>query len=168
MGCTEMRLVEKADSMLHVTWTPPDIFEPEYRHLHTHYRVTIEPVDGYSMRPDARKNYTVMGEGEMWVFYENEFLSSAWQFHQIHGLATRNFLQHHCAGRHRRWLWPTSLGRLANIANGQNMDFTSKGQVANNTHTGMGPGLGLCAQRLHCKCFEHWHGTIEWTISFAS
>ena len=62
MGCTEMRLIEKADSMLHVTWTPPDIFEPEYRHLHTHYRVTIEPVDGYSMRPGARKNYTVMGE----------------------------------------------------------------------------------------------------------
>jgi hypothetical protein len=65
MACTEVRLIEKSDTMLHASWTPPDIFEPEFRDLHTHYRVTIAPVgDEYSSSRmgQQRQNYTVMGE----------------------------------------------------------------------------------------------------------
>lgn len=65
--------------MLHVTWVPPDVYEPEYRDLLTHYRVTIAPVDAFSMKvgvkrckepepalslkAETRKNYTVMVPG---------------------------------------------------------------------------------------------------------
>ncbi|CAK5085679.1 unnamed protein product [Meloidogyne enterolobii] len=67
---TDLRLIEKSDTMLHVTWTPPDIFEPEYRDLLTHYRVTIAPVDEYTMKMGPRKNYTVMVPGNSIKFTE--------------------------------------------------------------------------------------------------
>lgn len=49
--------------MLHVTWQPPEIFNPEHRDLLTHYRVTIAPVDRYTMEQGPKKNYTVKVPG---------------------------------------------------------------------------------------------------------
>ncbi|KAL3115899.1 hypothetical protein niasHT_007199 [Heterodera trifolii] len=68
--CSPLTLVEKSDSMLHVTWTPPDVYEPEYRDLLTHYRVTIAPVDSLTMKAGGRKNYTVMVPGNSIKFTE--------------------------------------------------------------------------------------------------
>jgi hypothetical protein len=55
----ELELIESTDRSLHVSWSPPDIFEPEYKDSLTHYRVTIAPVDSYSMRQGPVRNYTV-------------------------------------------------------------------------------------------------------------
>lgn len=68
--CSPASLVEKSDSMLHITWTPPDVYEPEFRDLLTHYRVTIAPVDSLSMQSGTRKNYTVMVPGNSIKFTE--------------------------------------------------------------------------------------------------
>uniref|UniRef100_A0A914HBE2 Fibronectin type-III domain-containing protein n=1 Tax=Globodera rostochiensis TaxID=31243 RepID=A0A914HBE2_GLORO len=68
--CTPLTLVEKSDSMLHVTWTPPDVYEPEFRDLLTHYRVTIAPVDALSMKAGGRKNFTVPVPGNSIKFNE--------------------------------------------------------------------------------------------------
>lgn len=56
---TDLHLIEKSDTMLHVTWTPPEIFEYEFRDLLTHYRVTIAPVDRFTTQQGPLKNYTV-------------------------------------------------------------------------------------------------------------
>uniref|UniRef100_A0A1I7XS60 Fibronectin type-III domain-containing protein n=1 Tax=Heterorhabditis bacteriophora TaxID=37862 RepID=A0A1I7XS60_HETBA len=58
---TDLHLIEKTDTMLHVDWVPPEIFDPEQRELITHYRtpttltVEWEPVwgrshNGYTVR----------------------------------------------------------------------------------------------------------------------
>uniref|UniRef100_A0AC35FY35 Fibronectin type-III domain-containing protein n=1 Tax=Panagrolaimus sp. PS1159 TaxID=55785 RepID=A0AC35FY35_9BILA len=56
---TDLHLIEKSDTMLHVDWQPPEIFEPEYKDLLTHYSVTITPLDSYTLEPGHSKNYTV-------------------------------------------------------------------------------------------------------------
>uniref|UniRef100_A0A914QG08 Fibronectin type-III domain-containing protein n=1 Tax=Panagrolaimus davidi TaxID=227884 RepID=A0A914QG08_9BILA len=56
---TDLHLIEKSDTMLHVDWQPPEIFEPEYKDLLTHYSVTITPLDTYTLEPGHSKNYTV-------------------------------------------------------------------------------------------------------------
>uniref|UniRef100_A0AC34QKY1 Fibronectin type-III domain-containing protein n=1 Tax=Panagrolaimus sp. JU765 TaxID=591449 RepID=A0AC34QKY1_9BILA len=56
---TDLHLIEKSDTMLHVDWQPPEIFEPAYKDLLTHYRVTLTPLDSYTMQPGQSKNYTV-------------------------------------------------------------------------------------------------------------
>lgn len=45
--------------MLNVAWEPPDIFDPAYRDLLTHYRVTIAPLDSSNWQAGPAKNYTV-------------------------------------------------------------------------------------------------------------
>uniref|UniRef100_A0A914BWZ1 Fibronectin type-III domain-containing protein n=1 Tax=Acrobeloides nanus TaxID=290746 RepID=A0A914BWZ1_9BILA len=55
----DLRLIEKSETMMHVTWEPPEIWEPEKRELITHYRVTIAPVDIYTNKLGPAKNYTV-------------------------------------------------------------------------------------------------------------
>lgn len=35
---TDLRLIEKSETMLHVDWVPPEIFDEEKRELLTHYR----------------------------------------------------------------------------------------------------------------------------------
>lgn len=67
---TDLRLIEKSDTMLHVTWDPPEIFEPEYKDLLTHYRVTIAPVDSYTTQQGPAKNYTVTVPGNSIKFTE--------------------------------------------------------------------------------------------------
>ncbi|CAD5222389.1 unnamed protein product [Bursaphelenchus xylophilus] len=56
---TNLRVIDKSENMIHAAWDPPDIFEPEYRDLLTHYRVTLTPLDTYTLQPGASKNYTV-------------------------------------------------------------------------------------------------------------
>uniref|UniRef100_A0A7I5E8R5 Fibronectin type III domain protein n=2 Tax=Haemonchus contortus TaxID=6289 RepID=A0A7I5E8R5_HAECO len=56
---TDLHLIEKSDTMLHVDWVPPEIFDPEQRELLTHYRVTIAPFDPRSGVTGPKKNYTV-------------------------------------------------------------------------------------------------------------
>lgn len=56
--------------MLHVTWEPPEIYEPEYRDLLTHYRVTIAPLDHSTKMPGPAKNYTVQVPGNSIKFEE--------------------------------------------------------------------------------------------------
>lgn len=56
---TDLHLIEKSDTMLHVTWTPPEIFETEFRDLLSHYRVTIAPIDSLTTQQGSLKNYTV-------------------------------------------------------------------------------------------------------------
>lgn len=57
---TDLRLLDKSDSMLYVDWIHPDVFEPKYRDLLTHYRVTIAPLDANNnWRPGKETNYTV-------------------------------------------------------------------------------------------------------------
>ncbi|VDN36296.1 unnamed protein product, partial [Gongylonema pulchrum] len=36
---TDLKLLEKSDRMMHVAWSPPEIFDPAYKDLITHYRV---------------------------------------------------------------------------------------------------------------------------------
>uniref|UniRef100_A0A915DKV5 Fibronectin type-III domain-containing protein n=1 Tax=Ditylenchus dipsaci TaxID=166011 RepID=A0A915DKV5_9BILA len=59
----DLRLLDKSENMLYVTWDPPEIFEPEYRDLLTHYRVTIAPLDKYTMKAGPPKNFTVSVPG---------------------------------------------------------------------------------------------------------
>ncbi|GMT18237.1 hypothetical protein PFISCL1PPCAC_9534, partial [Pristionchus fissidentatus] len=56
---TDLRLIEKSETMLHVDWVPPEIFDEEKRELLTHYRVTIAPFDHRTGKTGAQKNYTV-------------------------------------------------------------------------------------------------------------
>ncbi|KIH52134.1 fibronectin type III domain protein, partial [Ancylostoma duodenale] len=56
---TDLHLIEKSDTMLHVDWVPPEIFDIEQRELLTHYRVTIAPFDPRSGVTGPKKNYTV-------------------------------------------------------------------------------------------------------------
>ncbi|CAI4231782.1 unnamed protein product [Auanema sp. JU1783] len=56
---TDLHLIEKSDTMLHVDWVPPEIFDPEQRELITHYRVTIAPFDHHTGITGTPKNYTV-------------------------------------------------------------------------------------------------------------
>uniref|UniRef100_A0A8R1HV11 Fibronectin type-III domain-containing protein n=1 Tax=Caenorhabditis japonica TaxID=281687 RepID=A0A8R1HV11_CAEJA len=56
---TDLHLIEKSDTMLHVDWVPPEIFDPEQRELITHHRVTIAPFDPISGKTGTLKNYTV-------------------------------------------------------------------------------------------------------------
>uniref|UniRef100_A0A7E4VM27 Fibronectin type III domain protein n=1 Tax=Panagrellus redivivus TaxID=6233 RepID=A0A7E4VM27_PANRE len=60
---TDLHLIEKSDTMIHVDWQPPEIFDPTYRDLLTHYRVTITPLDTYTLQPGQPQNYTVMVPG---------------------------------------------------------------------------------------------------------
>lgn len=59
----ELELIERTDTSLHINWVPPDVFEPNYRDSITHYRVTITPLDSFSLRQGQSKNYTVMFPG---------------------------------------------------------------------------------------------------------
>lgn len=52
-------IFDKSDTMLHAQWLPPDVFEPEYRDLVTHYHVTLTPLDKFTLRPGNTKNFTV-------------------------------------------------------------------------------------------------------------
>jgi hypothetical protein len=53
-------LINKSDTMLHVEWDPPDVFDPRYKDLLTHYRVTIAPLNSYNnWQAGQPKNYTV-------------------------------------------------------------------------------------------------------------
>ncbi|CAI5445350.1 unnamed protein product [Caenorhabditis angaria] len=56
---TDLHLIEKSETMLHVDWVPPEIFDPEQRELITHHRVTIAPFDPISGKTGPSKNYTV-------------------------------------------------------------------------------------------------------------
>ncbi|VDO74656.1 unnamed protein product [Heligmosomoides polygyrus] len=56
---TDLHLIEKSDTMLHVDWVPPEIFDVEQRELLTHYRVTIAPFDARTGVTGPKKNYTV-------------------------------------------------------------------------------------------------------------
>ncbi|CAJ0598951.1 unnamed protein product [Cylicocyclus nassatus] len=56
---TDLHLIEKSDTMLHVDWEPPEIFDVEQRELLTHYRVTIAPFDPRTGVTGPKKNYTV-------------------------------------------------------------------------------------------------------------
>ncbi|WKY00226.1 hypothetical protein Q1695_014798 [Nippostrongylus brasiliensis] len=56
---TDLHLIEKSDTMLHVDWVPPEIFDVEQRELLTHYRVTIAPFDPRTGVTGTKKNYTV-------------------------------------------------------------------------------------------------------------
>ncbi|GMS87185.1 hypothetical protein PENTCL1PPCAC_9360, partial [Pristionchus entomophagus] len=56
---TDLRLIEKSETMLHVDWVPPEIFDEEKRELLTHYRVTIAPYNHKTGKTGAQKNYTV-------------------------------------------------------------------------------------------------------------
>ncbi|KHJ91085.1 fibronectin type III domain protein [Oesophagostomum dentatum] len=56
---TDLHLIEKSDTMLHVDWVPPEIFDIEQRELLTHYRVTIAPFDPRTGITGPKKNYTV-------------------------------------------------------------------------------------------------------------
>ncbi|ULU01581.1 hypothetical protein L3Y34_001716 [Caenorhabditis briggsae] len=56
---TDLHLIEKSDTMLHVDWVPPEIFDPEQRELITHHRVTIAPFDPTTGKTGPSKNYTV-------------------------------------------------------------------------------------------------------------
>ncbi|CAG9530835.1 unnamed protein product [Cercopithifilaria johnstoni] len=56
---TDLKLLEKSDRSMHVAWSPPEIFDPAYKDLITHYLVTIAPFDpntGVTGRP---RNYSV-------------------------------------------------------------------------------------------------------------
>ncbi|KAI6240848.1 hypothetical protein M3Y99_00392200 [Aphelenchoides fujianensis] len=67
---TDLWLIDKSDTMLNVGWEPPDIFDPQYRDLLTHYRgqpknYTV-PVPGTTirfddLRPETVYNITVQG-----------------------------------------------------------------------------------------------------------
>ncbi|CAB3401714.1 unnamed protein product [Caenorhabditis bovis] len=56
---TDLHLIEKSDTMLHVDWVPPEIFDPEQRELITHHRITIAPFDPRTGKTGSPKNYTV-------------------------------------------------------------------------------------------------------------
>uniref|UniRef100_A0A913IDA2 Fibronectin type-III domain-containing protein n=1 Tax=Strongyloides stercoralis TaxID=6248 RepID=A0A913IDA2_STRER len=56
---TDLTLIEKSDDMLHVTWNPPEIFDPVLKDLLTHYRITISPLDPDNFQSGSPKNYTV-------------------------------------------------------------------------------------------------------------
>uniref|UniRef100_A0A915B8J5 Fibronectin type-III domain-containing protein n=1 Tax=Parascaris univalens TaxID=6257 RepID=A0A915B8J5_PARUN len=56
---TDLKLLEKSDTMMHVAWSPPEIFDPQYKDLITHYRVTIAPFDAIKGVTGRPKNYTV-------------------------------------------------------------------------------------------------------------
>ncbi|CAJ0941669.1 unnamed protein product, partial [Mesorhabditis belari] len=60
---TDLHLIEKSDTMLHVDWVPPEIWDPEKKELLTHYRVTIAPVDPRTGVAGTPKNYTVLVPG---------------------------------------------------------------------------------------------------------
>lgn len=36
---TDLKLLEKSDKIMHVAWSPPEIFDPAYKDLITHYLV---------------------------------------------------------------------------------------------------------------------------------
>lgn len=36
---TDLKLLEKSDRFMHVAWSPPEIFDPAYKDLITHYLV---------------------------------------------------------------------------------------------------------------------------------
>uniref|UniRef100_A0A914E274 Fibronectin type-III domain-containing protein n=1 Tax=Acrobeloides nanus TaxID=290746 RepID=A0A914E274_9BILA len=67
----DLRLIEKSETMLHVTWEPPEIWEPEKRELITHYRVTIAPVDIDTNKLGSAKNYTVPFSGGNSIKFED-------------------------------------------------------------------------------------------------
>ncbi|VDN93409.1 unnamed protein product [Brugia pahangi] len=56
---TDLKLLEKSDRFLHVAWSPPEIFDPAYKDLITHYLVTIAPFDSYTGRTGRPRNYSV-------------------------------------------------------------------------------------------------------------
>ncbi|TKR65207.1 hypothetical protein L596_025641 [Steinernema carpocapsae] len=60
---TDLHLIEKSDTMLHVDWQPPEVYIPEHRDLITHYRVTIAPFDEYTKELGPAKTYTVPFHG---------------------------------------------------------------------------------------------------------
>uniref|UniRef100_A0AC35UE32 Protein-tyrosine-phosphatase n=1 Tax=Rhabditophanes sp. KR3021 TaxID=114890 RepID=A0AC35UE32_9BILA len=60
---TDLNLIEKSDSMLHVQWEPPFVVDPALRDLITHYRVTISPLDPDTFAAGTPKNYTVSVPG---------------------------------------------------------------------------------------------------------
>ncbi|CAJ0579194.1 unnamed protein product, partial [Mesorhabditis spiculigera] len=60
---TDLHLIEKSDTMLHVDWVPPEIWDPEKKDLITHYRVTIARVDERTGVAGTPKNYTVLVPG---------------------------------------------------------------------------------------------------------
>lgn len=60
----DLFLIDKSDSMLHVGWDPPDVFDPRYKDLLTHYRVTIAPLNSYNnWQAGQPKNYSVAVPG---------------------------------------------------------------------------------------------------------
>ncbi|VDN03313.1 unnamed protein product [Thelazia callipaeda] len=60
---TDLKLLEKSDRMMHVAWSPPEIFDPAYKDLITHYRVTIAPFDSFSGTTGRTRNYSVSYPG---------------------------------------------------------------------------------------------------------
>uniref|UniRef100_A0A158P9A7 Fibronectin type III domain protein n=1 Tax=Angiostrongylus cantonensis TaxID=6313 RepID=A0A158P9A7_ANGCA len=56
---TDLHLIEKSDTMLHVDWVPPEVFDVEQRELLTHYRFTIAPFNPITRELGPKKNYTV-------------------------------------------------------------------------------------------------------------
>uniref|UniRef100_A0A915Q6K3 Fibronectin type-III domain-containing protein n=1 Tax=Setaria digitata TaxID=48799 RepID=A0A915Q6K3_9BILA len=56
---TDLKLLEKSDRMMHVAWSPPEIFDMAYKDLITHYRVTIAPFNVYTGKTDRPRNYSV-------------------------------------------------------------------------------------------------------------
>uniref|UniRef100_A0A914W0E7 Fibronectin type-III domain-containing protein n=1 Tax=Plectus sambesii TaxID=2011161 RepID=A0A914W0E7_9BILA len=67
---TDLHLIEKSDTMMHVTWTPPEVLNPQWRELITHYRVTIAPYDPITRITGQNRTYTVPVPGNRIKFTE--------------------------------------------------------------------------------------------------
>lgn len=60
---TDLELIEKSDTMLHVTWKPPEILLPAFQQLVTHYRVTLARFHPDTGLTDEPKTFTVPRPG---------------------------------------------------------------------------------------------------------
>jgi hypothetical protein len=55
---TNLHLIEKSDTMIHVKWDPPEILHPRDRELLTHYKVTIAPYNQYTDVTGPARQFT--------------------------------------------------------------------------------------------------------------
>ncbi|CDW52276.1 protein sidekick [Trichuris trichiura] len=60
---SDMQLIEKTDTMLHVSWKPPEILVPALADQVTHYKVTLSPFDPTSSADGQQSIYTVPKPG---------------------------------------------------------------------------------------------------------
>ncbi|KRX64845.1 Phosphatidylinositol phosphatase PTPRQ [Trichinella sp. T9] len=60
---TDLQLIEKSDTMLHVSWRPPEILLPSLSEQVTHYRITVAPFDPAFGTTGIGSQYTVPRPG---------------------------------------------------------------------------------------------------------